>query len=116
MYENYFAICGISSGIILYGFENNTLNKKAVLNTTFFQRDAIFISDMAYNPDDNELFVSDQKFGINIVKLEKRQDLLKTTLSNLGYRKFGCSVVVYSGGNLYSACDDLFKIKYSTSE
>lgn len=62
------------------------------------------------------MFVSDEKFGISIVKLDKKQAKLNPKLSNLGYRKFGCNVIVYSEGNLYAACDDLFRVEYASEQ
>lgn len=41
---------------------------------------------------------------------------LKPVLSNFGYRKVGCYVIVFVEGNLYASCDDLFKIQYSTDQ
>ena len=102
--------------MIIYTLEGSSLTKQIAMDAAFFDRPAIFISDVAYNPDDDELFVSDEKFGINIVKLHKNETSLHPELSNMGYRKVGCYVIVYHEGNLYAACDDLFRVQYSTDD
>lgn len=116
LFGTFFAVCGINTGVAIYSYEGNKLVKKLSLDAAFFKRDALFISDLAYNPDKKEIFVSDLKFGINIVKFDATGTDIKATLESKGYRKTGCNVIVYVDGNLYASCDDLFKVRYSTDE
>lgn len=116
LFGPYFAVCRVGAGIHIYSYENNKLELKQTLDAQFFGRNSLFISDLAYNPDKKEMFVSDLKFGINIVKLEVTGGNFKATLASKGYRKVGCNVIVYVDGNLYASCDDLFKVRYSTDE
>lgn len=74
----------------------------------------MFISDLAYNKDNSQIFISDLKFGINIVQLNTSTSNLNVTLDNRGYRKVGCNVIVYVDGDLYASCNDLFKVRYDS--
>ena len=69
LFGGYFAVCGMTSGVVVYKWESGKVTKEVVLDKEFFRRDAAWVSDMAYDVGRKEMFVSDLKYGINIVSL-----------------------------------------------
>ena len=102
--------------MVIYNLNANTLTKIATFDKLFFQRDAIFISDIAYNPGQSQIFISDNKFGINVIQIDTSKEGFDPYLLTNGYRKVGCNVIVYVDGDLYASCDDLFKVRYDSDQ